>query len=538
MESIKKVFCFSGRRILYVLCFFMFCLIDQRTKTGSGLDGIIESFRDSMGIVMALIIMSHYKAEEFRRRKFLYLLWCVISTIGGIAALIWGMGRCYFLNDRIIVIVDIILWGIILLHTATDVFVDKRYPAIDKKFAVIWFCMMLWMIFSRSNYIWPFCYLVMFGCFYLTDFNDEEKKDMFHGSLEGIILAFIVFQGFCCVFRPYDMERYVGIHNNPNLNALFYLYVLAAALIKIVYTARDKAPVWIRAFYWIVAGAALSYLFMAVGRTGWAVAVILCLLFLIWMNKAHLKKRFFRNGLSIAICAVLMFPVCFCATRYLPAVFHHPVWFWGEWSEDKVHSWDPWDSPKYTDVDEVFDTAVGRIIGSIQNILEHSPLMIKADAAEIPTEDLNASLEEQIAVSPEEAAVLTIEEGMDSLLVRKSIYEYYFRHLNFAGHTYEEQGFQLTPIYWIGHAHNIYLQYGTDFGIPVMVMFTLLVIWSISTGFRRMKGKHIARNMAAQFFVLIPAVFGLLEYSWGAASLSITMLFIAWRSMIVSEKTE
>jgi hypothetical protein len=42
--------------------------------------------------------------------------------------------------------------------------------------------------------------------------------------------------------------------------------------------------------------------------------------------------------------------------------------------------------------------------------------------------------------------------------------------------------------------------------------------------------------MAAQFFVIIPAVFGLFEYSWGAGSLSITMLFLAWRAVIAAKK--
>lgn len=55
-----------------------------------------------------------------------------------------------------------------------------------------------------------------------------------------------------------------------------------------------------------------------------------------------------------------MFPVTFGMTRYLPPVFHHPVWFWGEWSEEKVHSWDAWNSEKYVNVDEVITTALGR----------------------------------------------------------------------------------------------------------------------------------------------------------------------------------
>ena len=45
-----KSFCiWSKKRILYTICFFLFCLIDQRTKTGSGLDGAIETFRNMVG---------------------------------------------------------------------------------------------------------------------------------------------------------------------------------------------------------------------------------------------------------------------------------------------------------------------------------------------------------------------------------------------------------------------------------------------------------------------------------------------------------
>ena len=42
---------------------------------------------------------------------------------------------------------------------------------------------------------------------------------------------------------------------------------------------------------------------------------------------------------------------------------------------------------------------------------------------------------------------------------------HYLRELNFWGHTRENQGFQMFANYWIGHAHNIYLQYATDFGL-------------------------------------------------------------------------
>jgi hypothetical protein len=512
---------YSVRRPLYILCFFMFCLIDQRTKTCSGLDGLSETFRDAMGLVMAVVIMSHYKIEEFRKRKFLYLLWCIVGAAAGIGALIWGIGRKPFLNDWIMIIADIFVWGFILIHTVIDVVVEKKYAQLNRKTAILWIAMMVYMIISRSTYIWPLCYLIMFGCFYLTDFTEDEKTDLIHGSLEGIILAFIVFQAYCCVFRPYDMLRYVGIHNNPNLNALFYLYVLAASLIKSAYAAKEHKPLVLRLFYHAVSGASIVYLFMTVGRIGWIAAVILCVMYIVWVNKGRLQKKVIRNGLAILASVLIMFPICFSATRYLPPLFHHPVWFWGEWSEDKVHSWDPWNSDKYTDIDELMDTAAGRIVDSVKNLLEHSPLLLKVEAAED---------------SGQKTAVLEVWQGYDSILVRKTIYTYYFKHLNLLGHPYEEQGFQLTASYWIGHAHNIYLQYGTDFGIPVMIIFMILIVIGIAKGFKNMNTDGIPDGMAAQFFVIIPAVFGLFEYSWGVASLSITMLFLAWRAVIAAKK--
>lgn len=49
----KILYPYSWKRILYMLCFFMFTVIDQRIKTCSGLDGWLETFRDITGVVMA-----------------------------------------------------------------------------------------------------------------------------------------------------------------------------------------------------------------------------------------------------------------------------------------------------------------------------------------------------------------------------------------------------------------------------------------------------------------------------------------------------
>ena len=517
----KTFHIWSWKRIVYTLCFFMFCLIDQRTKTGSGREGYIETFRNMTGSIMAVILLSHCKWGEIRAHKLPYLLWTILGGAVGIAYVVGVTSFDPFVNGRVSAALAVFLTGYALIHTVIRVAVEKKYPVLEKKFLAVWGVMMFLMIFSRSDYIWPLCYLVMFGCFYLTDYTAEEREDLFQGCLNGIILGFFVFQGFCCVFRPYDQIRYTGIYNNCNLNGLFYLVVLAAVFGKILYVTKENKHKFWRVYYWLGAGVVYSFIFMTIGRTVWLVAFILGLLFLGFYQGVKKKKHYFRNGLLLMLCICMMFPVTFGMTRYLPPVFHHPVWFWGEWSEGKVHSWDPWNSEKFVDIDEYLDAALGRIFETFENALEHSPFAMKAEAAEAQTE-----------IPANKIPVLRSDQDTDTLLVRSTIYKYYISQLNLTGHPYSEQGFQLHEHYWVGHAHNIFLQYGTDFGVPMMIVFAVLALWSLIRLGKTYAEKKDPAAAAAQLFVLIPVAFGLLEYSWGVSSLTITLLFIAWRKAI------
>ena len=241
----------------------------------------------------------------------------------------------------------------------------------------------------------------------------------------------------------------------------------------------------------------------------------------------------------MSLSVVLTFPLCFSAVRYLPPLFHHPVWLWGEWSESKVHSWDAWNSEKFIDLDEYMEAALGRIFDSFANLSKYSPFHITADAAENTGSGSQLEEEAEIAeeLPPNKIPVLSDDQSeSDSFLVRKTIYSYYIRHLNFWGHPYEEQGFQLKKNYWIGHAHNIFLQYGTDFGTPVMVLFAALIIWGSIILWRRFNRNGSVEDAACWMYLLIPAVFGMFEYAWGVGSLSIIMLFTAWGRAVRDEE--
>ena len=511
----------SKKRILYTICFFLFCVIDQRTKTGSGLDGVIETFRDMAGVFMAVIIMSHYKWEEFMAYKIPYAVWTGIGLVAGVLFVILGQPLAYFMNERVMVSLDVFLFGYVVIHTFISVVKEKKYPKLNKGMFGLWVVMMLLMIFSRSDYVWPFCYFIMFGCFYLTDFTGEEQEDLYQGIMNGVIFAFLAFQAFCCVFRPYDQVRYTGIYNNCNLNGLFYLVVLAAVFGKILYVTKENKHKFWRVFYWLGAGVVYSFIFMTIGRTAWLVSFLLGLIFLGFYQGIKKKKHYFRNGLLLVLCVCIMFPVTFGMTRYLPPIFHHPVWFWGEWSEERVHSWDSWNSEKYVDIDTVFTTALGRTTEIVSDIWGNTPFALKAYAAQ---KDIYPALD--------------YKEADNSILIRKTIYLRYLEKLNLWGHTQEDQGFQMFANYWIGHAHNIYLQYATDFGIFAGLFFAAMCIMAVINLLKRYKSLNELKLVIAFFQILVPLLFGILEYAWGSGSVAIILLFTCWQKTITCEETQ
>lgn len=505
----------SWKRILYALCFCFLCVIDQRVMTCYANGGGRELFRDLTGIVIAVIILSHYRWQNIVKYKKIYIDWSILAAIGLPVLFAVGRSRVPFLADWIVVILDFFVWGYVLVATGISCFIEKKRPKWNKKIVTVWLVMMFLMIVSRSNLWWPVCYLVMFGCFYLTDFDEAEREDLFRGALNGVILAFFLFQGLCFLYRPYDAVRYVGWYTNCNINALFYLSVLSAVLTKLYLARRAENTRWQRIYYFLGVGTVLAFIFMTIGRAAWITSFVMVIFALFFMCRKKGKKVYILNGLAIILCACLMFPVCFAALRYLPALRHHPVWFDGEWNEWKVHSWDPMDSEKYVEMDELLGAATGRIGESIEDLLNHILPVLRVRAAEEVKQP-----------------VIADGEPYDAVIIRGNIYRHFWSELNLRGHREDEIGLQLRSNYWVGHAHNIFLQFGTNFGIPVMILFAVLILWPLMLCTGKWKKQGDAKFIGSFFQLLIPLLFGMFEYCWGAGSLTIFMIFFSWRNVI------
>lgn len=530
---------YKGRKkILYTACFLVFCLIDQRIKTTSGLQGWNESFRDLTGVTMAILILSHYRLSDYTKHRLPYLAWSLICVAGGAFFLVKGQPFVWFLNDRIVLTLGIFLFGIVILRTFWAVFSEGKKPKLNRGFAAVWLLMMVFMTVSRSGRLWPFAYLIIFSCFYLTDYTEAEREDLFQGMLNGIILGFFLMQGWCFVFRPYDRVRYVGVYNNSNLNALFYLVVLAAVLAKLLYVYRVECSRWIKIYYWLGTGTVLSFLFLTISRTGWVTAVVLVFTALLALGAMNKYNRYLivliKNGLTVMLCFCITFPLVFGAVRLLPPAFHHPVWFYGEWNEKKVHSWDKWDSEKFVNPDRFFRLVGKRFVPIAEALFGRTDS--EAGDVQIAEQSEVSPLQQQL-YDEALAAGFAIDPALrnDALIFRGAIYRYYASLLNFRGHPESEQGFQILPDHRIGHAHNIYLQWGVDFGIPAMLLFIGLSLWSAAGYVKDFHNKKSAQSVGYLLFLLVPMVFGILEYCWGAGSLTITLLFVIWRRMIHNE---
>ena len=132
-----KSFRIPYKRILYSICFCMFCIIDQRIRTAYGLNGWLETFRDMTGVVMAVIILSHYKFMDFIKWKIPYMIWSAVGGCMGTAAFLWGLHNECSMNDWFIQLLDVFLFGYIVIHIVIDLAIEKKGLKLNKKFAFV-----------------------------------------------------------------------------------------------------------------------------------------------------------------------------------------------------------------------------------------------------------------------------------------------------------------------------------------------------------------------------------------------------------------
>ncbi len=541
----------NWQSIIISFCILAVCIGTQYMQTAKWNSIFFDFSRDALGVLMAIIILTHYKWSDFARYKAPYIIWTVL---GGVLCIIFtpmaiARRADYLVADTIIIALGIFLMGYCIIHTVISICIEKYRPQLFLPLFVMWVAMMIWMIFSKSDYLWPECYFVLFLCFYLTEQTPSQRTNVLKGVVNGIILAFVVIQGHSLLTRPYDRLRYHGNFCNPGHNCMFLCICLAAILGKILFLTKENQKKSVKIFYYLLAGACYSFIYMTLSISGFLATFAMTIFFLIAYCKIREKKAFIRMGMLLVSVFLAMMPLTYLAVRYVPTIHPHVNFYFQEgYSEDRVHSWDERDSEKYISFQELNQFFLSKIKKTANSLIRFfaetsgesasDELKVVSNTIYFPSVSLTTyagidTLEtgEKLEVDPDEIPALTDKEATNSVLVRYTIYKWYISHLSLRGMPYAEQGFQLTEDHWIQDTHNIYLDYGINFGYPAMILFMVFIWWGIGRLFKQGIKTRNEKKLSCLLFVIAPPVFGMFEFAWGAGMISTVVFYLCFREI-------
>lgn len=494
-----------------MICFIALMLIDW--TRGSQVGSTWAWTVNMTGVVMAVILFSAYHPKDFG--KTVYIIYSVVCA----AALVlsyywWNLHQAAIYRDKLLTaVLNIWLLGIFVIKMFMDVAIYKTRKLYFAKTEILAAVMLLWMLFSKNEDIWPIWYLVMFGLFYHTEYSEEDLSALKTGMLNGIIAAFFLLQGAAFVFRPFDdpHHRYCGIYANCNINAMFYGIGWIAFLIKLYDIRKDRDKKWKEVLCFICVGAVTAFSFLTVSKTAWISMLTAGFFYVIFADFNHLEykagKMIEKLVLYVAVVLICI-PATYGAVRYLPPVFHHPVWYEGEYSENRVHSWDPWDSEKYVSWEEFSEGIVSRIEPYIRLLFgKYQSGAITVQAAELKENEEKGILE---------------SEDFSSMYGRILIWKFYLQNGTMSGHSSTEGHYDLGFQVW--HAQNMFVQLWYYYGIPSAILFLIVLFMLIFISITKViknKGEELSGLLYFVFF----GMYGLFEATWYPGQMILLLAF-------------
>lgn len=478
----------------------MFCWIDQICGSRNGRIQMVAV--NSIGFFVAIIIFSNFKLKDFL--KWEYLVWLIICLIGTPIQIRWGMSNYNYPGQWTTAILEGAVYGFIIIRLVKYYYGEKHkiYEHFDKWALIMIGAIFVSMVISRNESIWYVYYFMVFGSLMLTPMTAERHEILSDSMSTGVILGYIMIQGHAFVFRPYDIVRYNGFYTNPNINSLLYVAGFVAILCKIYkLKAKNSKLIW-RLLMYAFAGLTVGFAVYTGCRTALLTMAVVYFVFMIKYVGMIPKKKINRimalSVLMVAMIVAMIYPA-YCAIRYIPPVFHHPVWLDGDsYSEERVHSWDEWNSEKYISFEESIET-VGIHIES---------LIAKAQEPDGLAEEPGSSVENPLYAYDEYNTFKITEK-------RYYIYKWYLGHLNILGHK-TNSGVWLHKFYHIEHAHDMYLQMAYDYGILLLV----LLVGVVGYFFAKSIKIHSAYEV---LFIIAFLIFGSFEVTWNRGQILYTV---------------
>lgn len=526
MERLFKIDCL--KKSFYFLCFFIFCICDQRIGSASGEIQLVCP--NVVLIVLCCISLSHYSLSSFRRLSFLIL--SIVCALGAALVLYFGWPGTYYHYQLLSGVIAAVLYCFVLMQTFFALFSQRRLPHGNRlSLGILSVLLVLMLLSKHDRYIGALlCLSVVL--IYLTDFTEQECEWMLKALGGAVLAAFFVLQGLAFVFRPYDTLRYLGMYANTNMNALLYQMAYCVFLGNFCILEVKKGNPLLKWGSFCFACAMWSFVLLTMCRSailGMAAATLLGGGITLWKQRGKRLQKGLVYVCGMVLVSVLSFPIVYGAVRYLPPVFHHPIWFMMEYSEEKVHSWDAYDSEKYTDWRDVLQENFGRIFTDFTISKPSARVDSQFPPLLTAMQFFPASAAGEVSMPPEPtpSPENSTPAGTRSVSARLTIYQQYLSRLNLWGHADSENGVQVTESYFAPHAHNVILQYAFNYGLPAgLVFLTYLAVSGIRLLFACIHDKANTSPLVALLLFASITVFGMTELIWRYGQLSHTLLFL------------
>lgn len=508
------------KKTAYTLCFFALMIIDW--TRGSQVGSTWAWTVNMTGIVMALILICKkgYKAF-FKPIYLIYSLVCIGMLF--VMYLWWNLHQAAIYRDKLLTAGgNIWFLGLVLIHyimcrkqkcgKISQVTEKKDVIRIcgNYKLEICSLALLLFMWLSVNEDFWPAWYMGIFSLVYIEKYTEAELTDLAAGVMNGIMLGFFFLQGLALLFRPFDdsLGRYAGMYANYNMNALFYCLVWLVFKSKYYYAKKNNESIVGRGIYYLFTSVLLGFLLFTICRTSWIVVVTLevIMAIVLYLGIDRNKARNVIGKMIIRTVTVLVcIPIIYMAIRYVPTVLHHPIWFEGEYREDKIHSFDPWDSEKYVSFGEWMHETSERVTPYIELLFSKNDYVA-------------------VACAQEKEKLTFQSEHFSSSRGRLEIWKYYFENGTWVGHSSKE-GHDIYETWYVWHAQNVFIQFWYYYGIPSAILLLVYVGALVITAIKELlKGND---NALLTFqFVLLFFFYGMFEAVWYPGQMVLLLLFL------------
>lgn len=530
-----------AKKWIVTVCVLVICLIDQ--IVGSAYGEVQAAAVNFTGFAVAGVILIHYPLRAFLLSA--HYVWAVISLVGSILILTPLDSSGYVSAQWITAAINVGLYGHIAIQTFYHYYLRQKKPNIKWPIFAVWSIMMLGMVFSRNDSLWPLWFLVMFGCFYLTEYTRDEKECIFDGLMNGIIISFFLLQGFCVLYRLYDTVRYTGIFTNSNINALFYLITEAAVLGKWYRFHITGEKTIYEFFTCIMNGMLISLCLMTIGRTAFVIMLFNTALTVFFLFFADYRRKLlyaFLRLSAVFLAVFLTFPVAFWCVRYVPAHFASPLLLTGDKIKSKVapENFSP-DDEKLVSYESLMEQVLGRfanikkdqLFQFLKSQAEESSFLNASITALASSKDSSNSKDNKPAVrgggTSRKDPIFSDKTYITEKNARLEIYKECLRRTNFSGRKNSEGGFWLTKSHYYDHAHNVIIQMLYYFGWIPGILFGVLCFYAFFHYlFRCMTPKSAnCRLIICSLLVSSFLCFGMLEIDWKIGQMSFTFFFLS-----------